>query len=486
MKTLLLFLLCPILLFSQTQIGADIDGEAEFDYSAGNDAALSMSSDGSIVAIGARWNDGNGPDSGHVRIYENVGGVWTQIGSDIYGEAPYDYSGFVSLSYDGTVVAIGAPGNDGNGSDSGHVRVYKNVSDVWTQVGSDINGEAADDFSGIVSLSSDGTVVAIGAAGNDGNGSYSGHVRVYKNISDVWIQVGSDIDGEAEFDSSGIISLSSDGNTVAIGAQANDGNGEVSGHVRIYKNVSDVWTQVGSDIDGEAAQDSSGGSVSISSDGSIVAIGASLNDGNGGTSGHVRVYKNVSDVWTQVGADIDGEAVDFLGASVSLSSDGSLVAIGAEESAGTGEAGYVRVYKNVSGVWTPLGTRIDGEAAEDESGKSVSISSNGSVVAIGARFNDGNGSNSGHVRVYDLSALLSTDSFTHDYFSMYPNPAKDVINLKLKQGVELSKVNIYNSLGQFISSTLKTKIKTSNLTSGIYFLEVETNQGKSTQKMIVD
>ena len=32
-------------------------------------------------------NDGNGTESGHVRIYENIGGTWSQIGQDIDGEA---------------------------------------------------------------------------------------------------------------------------------------------------------------------------------------------------------------------------------------------------------------------------------------------------------------------------------------------------------------------------------------------------------------
>lgn len=50
---------------------------------------------------------------------------WSQLGADIDGEATYDYSGrSVSLSADGTRVAIGATGNDGNGEDSGHVRVF--------------------------------------------------------------------------------------------------------------------------------------------------------------------------------------------------------------------------------------------------------------------------------------------------------------------------------------------------------------------------
>jgi len=83
-------------------------------------------------------------------------------------------------------------------------------------------------------------------------------------------------------------------------------------------------TQVGGDIDGEDADDSSGESVSLSSDGTRVAIGAPFNNGNGFSSGHVRIYEEVSGVWTQVGADINGEAVDDrLGGSVSLSSDGS-------------------------------------------------------------------------------------------------------------------------------------------------------------------
>ena len=66
------------------------------------------------------------PNSGHVRVYEYSGGSWSQLGADIDGEAAGDSSGYsVSLSSDGTIVAIGATGNDGNGSNSGHVRVYE-------------------------------------------------------------------------------------------------------------------------------------------------------------------------------------------------------------------------------------------------------------------------------------------------------------------------------------------------------------------------
>ena len=273
------------------QKGSDIDGEAAGDQSG---RSVSLSSDGSIMAIGAASNDGTGSDAGHVRIYEWSGSAWVQKGSDIDGEAADDYSGYsVSLSSDGSIVAIGAYWNDGNGSNAGHVRIYEWSGSAWVQKGSDINGEAANDQSGYsVSLSSDGSIVAIGAPYNDGTGSDAGHVRVYEWSGSAWVQKGSDIDGEAAGDQSGYsVSLSSDGSIMAIGAYWNDGNGSEAGHTRIYEWSGSAWVQKGSDIDGEAGSDMSGSSVSLSSDGSIVAIGAIRNGGTGSIAGHVRVYE---------------------------------------------------------------------------------------------------------------------------------------------------------------------------------------------------
>jgi len=393
------------------QIGLDIDGEAASDFS-GN--SVSLSSDGSTVAIGAPYNVGNGLEAGHVRIYQNIAGTWTQIGADIDAEASGNWFGMsVSSSSDGSVVAIGAPLNSGNGYYSGHVRIYQNNAGTWTQIGADIDGEA-DDFSGnSVSLSSDGSTVAIGATGNDGNGTDAGTVRIYQNIAGTWTQIGADINGEAEDDNSGSsVSLSSDGSTVAIGAPYNDGNGTNAGNVRIYHNNAGTWTQIGVSIYGEFVSDHFGKSVSLNSDGSTVAIGAPDNNGNDTDAGHVRIYHNNAGTWTQIGADIDGEAVsDNSGISVSLSSDGSLVAIGALFNDGNGSnAGHVRIYQNNAGTWTQMGADIDGEAESDFSGNSVSLSSDGSVAAIGAYGNDENGLSSGHVRVYNLLILPSITS----------------------------------------------------------------------------
>ena len=390
---------------SINQLGSDIDGEAAGDNSG---RSVSLSSDGTILAIGATQNDGNGSDAGHVRVYEWNGGAWIQKGADIDGEAEGDQLGrSVSLSSDGTILAIGANLNDGNGSDAGHVRVYEWNGSAWVQKGGDIDGEAAGDYSGYsVSLSSGGTILAIGANRNDGAAYNAGHVRVYRWNGSAWVQKGSDIDGEAERDYSGrLVSLSSDGNVVAIGAYLNDGAANNAGHVRVYEWNGTAWVQMGADIDGEAEGDNSGYSVSLSSDGTILAIAARYNDGNGTDSGHVRVYEWNGSAWQQKGADIDGEAAsDYSGVSLSLSSDGTILAIGATRNDGNGsDAGHVRVYEWNGSAWVQKGVDIDGEAEGDFSGAFLSLSSDGTILAISGLLNDGNGSAAGHVRVYSIS-----------------------------------------------------------------------------------
>jgi hypothetical protein len=336
----------------------------------------------------------------------------SQLGTDIDGEATNDFSGHsVSLSADGNTLAIGAIFNGGNGTNAGHVRIYIWNDTIWTQQGIDLDGEAANDLSGhSVSLSADGTTIAIGAYNNDGNGSNSGHVRVYQWNDTIWTQQGIDLDGEAANDLSGFsVSLSADGNKLAIGAIINGGNGPNSGHVRIFIWNGAEWMQQGADIDGEAGGDQSGYAVSLSEDGNTVAIGAPFNDGNGTSSGHVRVYSWNGSTWIQQGIDIDGETGgDNSGVSISLSADGNTLAIGAPYNDGYGtESGHVRVFRWIGNTWMPH-SDIDGENTGNRSGYSVSLSADGNTLAIGAPFNNDNGILSGHVRVYNWNDYFWT------------------------------------------------------------------------------
>ena len=104
-------------------------------------------------------------------------------------------------------------------------------------------------------------------------------------------------------------------------------------------------------------------------------------------------------------------------------------------------------------------------------------------MAIGAPLNDGNGSNSGHVRVYDLSAILSLeDNKISKNFTVRPNTVNN--HLQLASSLELKKVTIYNYYGQLVLQSNTTTINVSGLSSGVYFIEVETNKGKGVKKII--
>ena len=404
--SVLILLLMPTTVPAQSQLGKDIDGEAAYDESGWS---VSMSSTGNRLAIGAQSNDGNGFDSGHVRVYQWSGTAWQQLGDDIDGEAIYDDSGWsVSMSANGGRLAIGARDNDGSGFSSGHVRVYQWSGTDWDQLGDDIDGESAYDYFGVsVSMSSDGNRLAIGGNGNDGNGFDSGHVRVFQWSGSSWDQLGGEINGEAAYDESGwSVSMSSDGNHLAIGARGNDGNGLDSGHVRVFEWSGAAWVQLGDDINGEAFGDDFGWSVSLAADGGRLAVGGPFNINNSGiNAGHVRVFQWSGSAWLQLGNDIDGEAAyDESGGSVSLASDGNRLVIGASRNDDRGmNSGHARIYQWSGTIWEQLGSDINGEMAEDSSGNSVSISSDSNRLAIGARWNDGNGPDSGHVRVYDLS-----------------------------------------------------------------------------------
>jgi len=171
----------PIFGYCQIQIGEDIDGEVANDNSG---YGVSTSSNGNIVAVSAKNNEGvNGIDSGHVRVLENINGTWTQIVQDIDGEAANDKSGHkIQLASDGNRIAISAENNNGtNGVDSGHVRVFENMDGVWTQIGQDIDGDVEGDKSGYgMAFSKNGNIVSIGAYRNDTGAHDVGQVRVFE------------------------------------------------------------------------------------------------------------------------------------------------------------------------------------------------------------------------------------------------------------------------------------------------------------------
>ena len=377
---------------------------------------VAQSADASIMAIAA---PGYENDMGYVKVYRTDGNR-VQLGQTIYGDAVGDFfGGSIDITADGMTIICSAPDWIVYDDRLGYARVFSLQgdedlgTDTWRQIGQDITGEAVGDEFGVsVSISDDGATIAIGANFNDGDkGVDSGHVRIYRLIVEgmFWKQIGQDIDGAAADDWSGYsVSLSADGSTVAIGAPHNDYNGDDSGQVTVYRfdYIRLSWEPLGQSIHGDNALDKLGMSVQLSPDGIILAVGSpSL-----GGAGYVRVFSLASGndintaTWNQIGQDIVGDASgNEFGWSISLSDDSKTLAVGARDADGKNgvDSGRVRIYRvDDTKNWIQLGDDIDGEGVSDWSGYSMSLSADGNKVAIGAPYNDDNGVDSGQVRVF--------------------------------------------------------------------------------------
>ena len=350
--------------------------------------SIALSSDGSCVAIGESCPDGR---TGHVRIYDWTGNRWTQLGTHLVGEwANEGICRNVALSSDGKRVAIGST------FQPGFVRIYDWTGRQWTQVGSDLVSKQSEiNFGSSITLSSDGNRIAIGAPRQ--SRASPATVLVYEWSGDRWVQLGSDLVGISPNQWFGCsIALSSDGNRIALSTLIGCSN--IAGRVRVYDWSGSQWTQVGPDLVGEAAGDRFGWSVALSSDGNRIAVGAPfepLDSFNTAVAGHVCVYDWTGRKWTHVGSDLVGEARgDRFGWSVAISSNGNRITVGAPFA--NKKAG-VQIFEWSGRQWKKAGSNLFSQERRDFCGKEVTLSSEGNRVAIWESSDSGS-----YARIYDL------------------------------------------------------------------------------------
>ena len=256
--------------------GAKITGEASNDQFGWT---VSINSTGDTIVVGAPYANSY---RGYAKVYKNISGTWTLQGATITGEANNDQFGYsVSINSTGDTIVVGAP--DANAS-RGYAKVYKNISGTWTLQGTAITGETSGDYFGhSVSISASGDAVVVGAPYANSN---TGYVKVYKNISGTWTLQGAKITGEASNEYFGYsVSISATGDTIVVGAYYANSN---TGYVKVYKNISGTWTQQGATLTGEAGGDLFGNSVSISASGDTIVVGAY---GANSRRGYAKVYK---------------------------------------------------------------------------------------------------------------------------------------------------------------------------------------------------
>ena len=324
-----------------------------------------------------------------VYLFDAVSNAWIPHGQALLGRNSQDWFGFsVALSQNGRRLAVSEPGLDGAAGDrAGNVRMFQWVDNlaVWSPLGQELPGEELAGLSGIsVVFSGDGRRLAVGSPYFDGEDlNLSGRVRVYQYNANTlsWDTVGGPLDGDQTLDWFGWdVDLSSDGNRICSGAPRNT---EYGGFVRCHDFNGTEWNQVGNDIVndfGDVLLDDRFG-LSVSLDGDRVAVGCPAKDAGDRNTGLVAVYVLRDNAWVLMGEPLLGQSFNQqMGFSVQL--EGEFLTVGSPgSSSSTGELTF---HRWTGSSWDTASTSLKGIQSRDEFGYAIASSKDASIVAAAA------------------------------------------------------------------------------------------------------
>lgn len=257
-------------------------------------------------------------------------------------EQHFGYS--LSLSENGLTIAVGSRlAQSNNLVEAGNVKVFSlnetspQSPSQWIQVGSDMVGTIEREQFGIsLALAGDGRRIAVGAVGGTAR---KGVVRVF-DFHGEWNQVGQPIEGDMENDEADDVDISADGTTLVVAANGEEDDVNSTGYKRTFKlDGCCAWKRVGPNLTGISRK------IALSSDASCLLDGTPSNDNKIG-GGTLYRWNDVDSEWRQIAAARGDEAGDELGGSVAVSGNCSLFALGATRRISPGKpAGYVRLYQ---------------------------------------------------------------------------------------------------------------------------------------------
>ena len=247
---------------------------------------------------------------------------WNQKGSDI--STLINNTSCTDLSDDGNTLIIGTPMMESFGDEYGMVEVYNWDGNSWQQKGASLIGNTLGcRYGTAVSISGDGNTIAIGQpVCSWPNSSYDGLVEVHRWNGSAWLLMGI-FHGDNWDDRAGrSVSLSFDGNTLAYGAPSFD-----NGYVKIYSWSGSSWNLKGQPLVSYSSEQF-GFSVSISNDGNKIAVGAPEYSTNN-NEGRVAYYFWDGLNWSNIGG-VQGLYSERMGSTVVISGDGNTVAMGGD------------------------------------------------------------------------------------------------------------------------------------------------------------
>ncbi|ESU21103.1 hypothetical protein FEDK69T_26580 [Flavobacterium enshiense DK69] len=140
------------------------------------------------------------------------------------------------------------------------------------------------------------------------------------------------------------------------------------------------------------------------------------------------------------------------------------------------------VASNYPGAWTQYSYTVSGMA-----------SATNCKIAFRYFVENGGptGVNSDYIGIdsFSVSRTLGTSEFFAENFSVYPNPASNVLNFSVKNSAQINNIQILDLNGRIVksnnfSAVSEAQINVSDLNAGVYFVDIASDQGKATSKFV--
>ncbi len=391
--------------------------------------SIALSDDGNTLAVGAPFEDSstagnpasNGAtDSGAVYIFAKSGNGWIQ---QTYLKAQTvvagaNFGGSVALSSNGNTLAVGAALEN---SSAGGAYVFTRNNGTWSQPTriQASNSYANAYFGWSITLSDDGTTLAVGSPGesssvsnvaaNNHAASNAGAVYTYRYNAGSWGNQGYLKAGTIAADDhfGAAVALSGSGATLAVGAPYKSGG---VGRTYVFRYTSSWGSAATLAASNGASGDNFGATVALNTTGDTLAVGAPFKASNGANAGAAYVFSGNN--WSQETylRGTNTEVDDDFGSALALSGDGNTLAVGAigEKSSATGVSaavaasnadddtkdgvGAVYLFKRSNNAWSTQATYIKPSVSNvgNEFGTAIGLSSNGNTLAISGGFEQSN------------------------------------------------------------------------------------------------
>src|SRR6056300_182105 len=401
----------------------------------------SLSNDGTRVLVDN--------DTGYfIQVYEYSSGSWTQLGSDInYGTS----STSSRISGDGNRVCVGI-------SSSNQVKVYEYSSGSWSQIGTTITG--SNGFGTDTSLNYDGTRLMVGASGDYNT---RGNQTVWQESGGNWTQLGSTLycnhNSHPHSLCGGNVDINNDGTVVCAGGYK--GHSQDKGCLHVWKYNGSSWTQ---SFFSEGGNDHHSNYCRLSGDGKVVMYS---HDRWNEPRGRVNFYENTSGAsWSQIGGYLEDKKLG------DLSNDGKTVVVGKSDASIDSQ-----VYRFDGSAWVQLGSNLE------HTSTTLSISSDGSTVAIGNSTSGANkvsvykGTTPSPSLTYDTSNKLSIENITPTS-TILTDPNGSSFDIGTATDVYIRDSGTYSIASQYANTfVLASNTVTGTPTGTTYTLETITNIG---------